>query len=660
MSVLTGLPHGARGPVAGLLTALALAGCGAAGSYDVLLLNGTVVDGSGLEPVDADVGIRDGYVVAVGDLSGAAAATEVDVAGLFVAPGFVNLHSHDRLATISNAENLLTQGVTTIILNADGGGPLDIAEQLSTAERDGLAINIGANIGFNTAWSTVNGPDDRRPSTAQLAEMRGYIEQGLSDGAWGVSAGLDYKPAYFSTVDEAIEVLEGMGRWRTVFTNHDRLSPESGFSSRVGMEETVAIGEATGLVPIITHMKIQGREQGSAGAVLGMMNAATERGVYTAADAYPYLAGQTSLAALIIPGWAQAGGRDAMVERFADPALRARIVSEANEALDARFGGPSGVFLPATQTELTDIVAEMGARSGGEAVVRILTEDFPGAILRFGADDDLQAILSYPTTSIACDCDASTAEVGHPRGWGTFPRVLGRFVREGGWMTWESAIQKMSALPATTIGMVDRGMIAPGMAADVVVFDPETVMDHADYENPTTPSEGIVHVMVNGRWALRDGAVTGEQAGRALARSAGEGARPMSMGVPRELRVDAAVVAETSGGLVQRMHIDVTHRADGREASGSVQLLGDGGDPVWTATQLGVLQVADGWATLSAVMVRGEGEGEAGEQRAATIIVDRQQSSGSDTSAARVRVRIAGEDVLDAGLDGDVSISGVP
>ncbi len=279
------------------------------------------------------------------------------------------------------------------------------------------------------------------------------------------------------------------------------------------------IGRASGLLPVITHMKIQGREQGSGPEVMEWMSATEEAGLPLAADVYPYLAGQTSLSALIIPGWAQAGGREAMVARFADPGQRARIVAEAEEAMAARFGGPSGVFLLSLQRELTDVMEEMGV-GGGEAVVRLLEQNQHGVILRFGAEDDLERILQYPTASISCDCGASAATRIHPRYWGTHPRVLGRYVRERGVLTWEEAVRKMTSLPAETIGMEDRGTLAPDMAADLVVFDPETVIDHATYENPTAPSDGIVHVVVNGTVAWRDGSSTGAQAGRALRKPA--------------------------------------------------------------------------------------------------------------------------------------------
>lgn len=611
-----------------LLTAFLAAGScsGSEPELDIVLSGGTVVDGSGLPRFEADVGVKDGRIARVGDLSGLESAEEVDVSGLYIAPGFVNLHSHGRGEGLPTAENLLLQGVTTVVLNADGGGPLELGGQLAETEAAGPAVNVGANIGFNRVWSEVVGPDDRRPAPEEIARMREMLEAGLRAGAWGVSAGLDYKPAYYATTEEVVGVLEGLGAWRTVFTNHDRLTPETGYSSRVGMRETIEIGERTGLVPLITHMKIQGSEQGSADAVLGMMEDATSRGVYTAADAYPYLAGQTSLAALIIPGWAQEGGRDAMLARFSDPAQRRRIVAEADEALAARFGGPAGVFLPETRRELTDVMGEMGAESGGEAVVRLLEEEGRGAILRFGSEPDLIAILRHSTTSVACDCDAASGRVAHPRAYGTFPRVLGRYVREQRALTWEDAIRKMSGLPAVTVGIVDRGFVAPGMVADLAVIDPETVIDRSTYADPAAPPEGVVHVLVNGSWALRDGEVTGERAGRVLRRDRTMPARRMdaadrSLSVSGPVEVEGAagsvsgpVEVEGFAGLVS-VDIALAHPAGAARAEGTLTI--ETGEARLTATELGRLQAQGDWASVTAWMIS-----ERGERRAVTVVVD--------------------------------------
>src|SRR5262249_26604920 len=265
------------------------------------------------------------------------------------------------------------------------------------------------------------------------------------------------------------------------------------------------------------------------------MDAATRRGSYTAADVYPYLAGQAGLGALMVPAWAQDGGRDAMLKRFQDPALRSRIVKEVEEAMNARFSGVDGVYLPASKRQLADIVRDWSV-SPGEAVVRILEQGNETAILKFGSEADLVRILQNPTTSMACDCGATLNARQHPRAWGSFPRVLGRYVREQNALTWEDAIRKMTALPANTIGMVDRGYLAPGMAADVTVFDPKTIVDRATYEDPAQLSDGVRFVLVNGVVQVRDGRVTGAHGGQIVTRSAHMPSRPMNpAGAARKL-----------------------------------------------------------------------------------------------------------------------------
>src|SRR5687768_3637059 len=550
---------------------------GQAESFDIVIRDGTVIDGSGNPRYDADIGIRNGFIIAIGDLDAATATTQVDASGLFVTPGFINIHSHAAANALPTAVNMLTQGVTTEIFNADGSGPLDLAQQMTTLAASGLAVNIGGYIGFNTAWSDVVGNIDRRPSPEEIQRMRGLIAAAMSQGAWGVSAGLDYKPAYFARTEEVIQIVDVARPLRTNFTNHDRVTPESNFSSKAGITETVAIGTRAGLVPVITHMKATGREQGTADDMLASMAQATRRGHYTAADAYPYLAGQSGLGALIIPGWAVEGGRPEFLKRIADPAMRAKIVQEAERAMTARFGGPQGVYLPRTQQELTAVMKEMNA-GPGETVLRILEKGDPGAILRFGIEEDLIDILKDPVTSMACDCGATNAAGGmHPRFFGSYPRVLGRYVREQKIMTWEQAIRKSTWLPAATIGMTDRGVIAPGMAADIAIIDPNTVIDRATYESPALRSEGVRFVLVNGSVALENGAPTGVKGGAALFRTVNMPSRPVNDGL-RTLRASGTV-----GG--KRMAIELTHRAGGREAIGSFTV--DGFAPI---KQFGVLQ----------------------------------------------------------------------
>jgi len=610
--------------------------------YDIILRHGTIVDGSGLPRFDADIAIVNGFIAKIGNLVAERAPTEVDAQGLYVTPGFINIHSHAAVSALPRAENMLTQGVTTEILNPDGGGSTDLARQLQDASTAGLAVNIGAYIGFNSVWSETMGPADKRATRADIEKMRAVIVDGLRHGAWGVSSGLDYKPAYFAQLEEVIRVVEPAAAWRTNFTNHDRLTPESNFSSRVGVGETIAIGEKAGLAPVVTHMKAQGLEQGTAGTLLEMMNGATRRGHYTAADAYPYLAGQTSLFALLVPAWAQDGGRDAMLDRFKDPKLRVRIAADIESAMKARFGGAEGVFLPATKQELVDIIREEQAPAG-EAVIRILEQGNVPAILRFGSEADLVRILQYPATSIACDCGASTETRQHPRAFGTFPRVLGRYVREQKVLTWEDAIRKMTALPAATIGMIDRGLLANGMAADVTVFDPATVIDRATYEDAGQLSEGVRYVLVNGRVAVRHGRVTGEQGGRVLLHDEHMPTRPMNATAERQVKLSGKIKPGTT------VRLAVTQPRSARQAQGTFRVTTP--DLTIEATELGTLQTFGRWASFTArgrTQSSSDGAGDAGSSVALTVVVD-----GDDPLAA-TRGR-----VIVVSVDGATRVSGV-
>ena len=592
-------------------------------SFDLLILHGTVLDGTGVPAYRADVAITEDRIASIGDLAGARASIEIDATGLFVAPGFINIHSHAVPSALPTAWNMLTQGVTTEIVNPDGGGPIDVERQLATLAAGGLAVNVGPYVGFNSVWASVVGPANRRATDEEIERMRTLVGDGLSHGAWGVSAGLDYKPAYYAPADDVVKVVSAAAKWRTNFPNHDRLTPESGYSSRTGIAETIAIAERAGLVPVVTHMKIQGREQGLAKDVIGMMDAATARNHYTAADAYPYLAGQTALDALIIPAWAQDGGRAEMLKRFADPQLRARIVKEAEEAMDARFNGAAGVYLPSTGRQLVDVMHEMDA-GAGETVVRIVEQENTSAILRFGSEPDLVAVLQYPATAIACDCGATTATRTHPRAYGTFPRVLGHYVRETHALTWENAVRKMTALPASTIGLVDRGLLAPGMAADVTVFDPRTVIDHATYDEPAVLSDGIRYVIVNGRLELADGKPTEEHAGRALVRTEHMPSRPFDLARGRHVSFSGTIDGT-------RIAIDLTQAASDRRARGAMRIDGGSGAPNGEMREFGVLQAADGWASVTGWMTS-----PAGEARPITVILDRSDPLAPDQRATIV------------------------
>jgi len=588
-------------------------------AFDLIVRGGTVLDGTGDARYAADVGVRRGHIARVGDLANDAAPVVIDAKGLFVAPGFINIHSHPEPNAVFKAENVLTQGITTEIGNPDGmgstrgQGTTDLEAQMKATAAGGLAANLGFYIGFNVIWAEVMGTGDRRASAADIARMRALVDRGLRMGAWGVSAGLDYKPGYFADTDEVTRVVSVAQPWRTNFPNHERLTPETGYSGMVGMRETIDIGMKAGLAPVITHMKSQGAEQQRSQDILDLMDRTTRAGVYTAGDIYPYTAGFNNVRTLLIPGWALEGGEDALYARFQDPVVRARLVADIERIMALRFNGPKGVYVLApVGRELTDIMADWKV-SGGEAVIR-LNEQYRGRLpetyLRHGAEEDVVRMLRHPSVAVACDCGSLLPLTGHPRAFGTFPRVLGRYVRELGVLSWEEAIRKMSGLPASIIGMVDRGFIAPGMAADIVVFDPRSVIDKATFETPAL-SEGVRYALVNGRLALKDGAVTGAQGGTLVRRSANMPTRPLDLAAPRSAKGE--VVLE--GGA--RLSVELAQGPGRRGATGRVVLKDAAGGEVFVSDVLGVLQVAKDWASVT-----GEGRLASGEIRAFTLIMD--------------------------------------
>ena len=586
---------------------IALAACAAVSStvapaprpaaFDVIVRGGSVLDGTGRAAYRADVGIANGRFTKIGDLSRDTAGDVIDASSLIVAPGFINIHSHALLSALPTAANMLKQGTTTEILNPDGFGPEDVAAQLVGIASLSPAVNVGAYAPFNAAWESVVGTMDRRPTASDITRITATLERALEAGAWGVSAGLEYKPAYYARTDEVVAALSPLRRWRTNFANHVRVTPETGYSGIAGARETIEIGERAGLVPVITHMKVP---HGKADEALAMLRAATARGVYTAADVYPYLAGAGSLAQIFVPGWAHEGGRPALLERLRDPATRARIVRETEDKLVAIVGSPANLRIVGRNQTIAELMPAMGTTSPGEVVARILETQNAGMVATFGTEPDLVKLIQYPDTAIACDCGAART-APHPRFFGTFPRVLGRYVRESGDLSLAEAVRKMTGLPAAIVGMVDRGFIAAGMAADLTVFDAGAVIDHATYEKPTEPSEGIRFVVVNGRVALRDGEPTGVKAGRTLRRTRAMSSRPMSVAASRELRTEA----DEAG---RRIKVDL--------AAGLLRVTGP--KLALTGTEFGLVQTASAWSTVTGI-VR---ETTTGSQSAFVLIVD--------------------------------------
>lgn len=592
-------------------------------SYDVIVRNGMVADGTGAPLLRADVGISGGHVLSVGDLSSAKAGREIDATGLYVAPGFINSHDHAIPEALVTATNMLWQGVTTEIVNADGWGPTDIRRQLGGYVAPGLAVNIGAQIGFNSVWTEAMGQADNRPTQTQIAAMGQVLLGQMQAGAWGVSSGLDYKPAYFAKPEEITAIIKPVAPWRTFYQNHDRLNQENNFSSVAGMRETIDIAVAAGLTPVITHMKLQGHEQGKAPAFLDELSAAIARGERRVIDVYPYLAGASTLTGLTVPGWAMEGGYEQFVVRVKDKAIRAKVAAEIENAIHARFNGPQNMLITDINTDLPTAMRQLGAGAGETVILLLETANMRG-IFRFGAEKDLEAILRHPQAAIACDCgampDPGSAIKGrfpHPRDYGTFPRVLGHYVRETGLLSWEDAIRKMTGLPATLLGMVDRGYLVPGMAADLAIFDPASIIDKADYDKPTSLPVGMKYVLVNGVVALDPTGPTRMPAGAALWRAPDMPSRPESIG--NRQATGTAVLTAVDGAETGRLTLEyrLSQNASSRTAGGVLRLTGPGKRPRLEAESFGLLQTAPGWASVTGTA--GDGEG---KRRAFTLITD--------------------------------------
>ncbi|QQK78920.1 amidohydrolase family protein [Salicibibacter cibi] len=602
--------------------------------FDTIIKNGTVMDGTGQSSYEADVGVRDGYIKQIGDLGEANAAHEVDVDGNIVAPGFIDVHSHADLEALQTATSSLTQGVTTEILSPDGGGPVDVTER-HELEAEGLAINIGTYIGFNSVWEEVVGEDDRDATEEEIAEMQGLVETGLEEGAFGVSAGLFYTPGNYADTEEVIDVVEVADQWRTNFPHHIRDEMDDVVEAT---EETIEIGEEAGLVPVITHMKVMGADNwGASEETVDLIEEANERGTYAAADVYPYLASQTGLTALV-PQWAQDGGFDAMLDRFADPELRQQIEDEIADVMTSRVETAEDVYFPSENETLAD-VAEAEDVNPGEATMRILEDQGSlTTIYHFGNEDDYERILQNSTTAVASDGGATYSDSIHPRRYGTQPRVLGEDVREEGLLSFEEAVQKMTGLPATMIGMTDRGFIAEGMVADITVFDPDTVTDNAEFDDPQQYADGIEHVLVNGEFALQDGETTDAQIGEALQRTGNMPSRPMS--VDQDVSVEGSGTlrnVDSSGSPDAEVAVAVEQSASDSSATGYFQFNHEGEDIEIEAEEVGQLQAKEDWASVT-----GLGTLVNGEERAFEVIIEENDPMIEDDRAS-VTVHIEDE-----------------
>jgi dihydroorotase/N-acyl-D-amino-acid deacylase len=520
-----------RAAVALLAAALALVSPARGQDYDLVIRHGRVVDGTGAPWVRADVAVRGDTIVTVAPRIAARARRTIDAAGRVVAPGFIDIHTHARrgIFEVPTAENYVRQGVTTLVEGQDGTSPLPLGAFLDEVAALRPGVNFASLVGHGSVREAVMGRVDRAPSAAELARMGGLVREAMRDGAFGLSTGLFYVPGTFARTDEVIALARAAGEMGGIHVSHMR-DEAGGILDSV--RETIAIGEEGRLPTQLTHHKIIGRAGwGRSVETLRLVEEARRRGVDATIDQYPYTASSTALSAALFPAWALQGGAEAVRKRLASPGERARIRATVVEKIrNERGGGDArniGIaacgFDPSLEGKSLAEIAigrrlEPTVENAALLAIEIVEKGGAAGIFHAISEDDVARILVSPFTMVASDGEIPVFGRGapHPRSYGTFARVLAVYVREKRLLTLEEAVRKMTSFPAARLGLGDRGLVRPGMKADLVALDPELIRDRATFERPHQYAEGVALVVINGEVVLDDGRMTAARPGRVL------------------------------------------------------------------------------------------------------------------------------------------------
>ncbi len=526
--------------------------------FDVIIRNARIVDGANTPWFRGDVGVRNGTIEAVGVIpADVPCRLEIDARNDVLAPGFVDMHTHNDFLLLKDPASVpkLLQGVTTIMIGQCGISPSPIKEEkvqlldaycgfvkagadpawnwksfgeyLAVLDGLDLGVNVGSFVGHGTIRLNVLGFDDRLPTGSELAEMRSFAHESMDDGAFGMTSGLIYPPGVYSTAEEVEEIARGLRDKNGLYLSHMRNESVDVVKS---VYETIAVAESAGIPGQVLHHKACGRKNfGKVKETLEVLEKARERGVDMTVDQYPYAASSTTLRS-ILPPWVHEGGLSKVMERLSDPALRERMKKEILttdnwENMLLSSGGPEGVMVlytprtPEYEGKRLPAIGEMMGKDPLDAAFDvILANGGSDTSCYFMLDEsDVKYVMKNPIVMVASDTiPPAPGAKCHPRTNGTFPRVLGKYVREEKVLRLEEAVWKMSGFPATRLNLQKKGFLREGMDADLVLFNPDTVIDGATFENPFGEPRGISHVFVGGRLAVKDGVYTGTAAGKVL------------------------------------------------------------------------------------------------------------------------------------------------
>jgi N-acyl-D-amino-acid deacylase len=498
-------------------------------SADILITNGRVLDGTGNSWYYANVAIKDGRIIRIGNTNGITATKTIDAKGMIVAPGFIDVHTHIEGNETKNptANNFILDGVTTVVTGNCGASNVDVKKYFARLDSIKLSINVATLIGHNDVRKAVMGTANRTPTEEELKKMESLVEQAMKDGAVGFSTGLIYIPGTYSTTEEVLRLAKVAAGYKGVYASHMR---DEGDSVTQAIEEALYIGKEARMPVEISHFKLSGQQNwGRSKETVAMIEKARRDGIDVTIDQYPYTASSTSLSTLL-PDEILADGQDSINARLQRPEVRnyvsAYMIKKMKKRKLKHFSYPVVAFYGADTTMNGKSIEEVNTVLGrkhkaayeAQTIMDMMQKGGASMVFHGMGDEDVKRIMQYPFNMFASDASIRILGQGapHPRGYGTNARVLSKYVRDENVLSLEEAVRRMTSLPAQKFGLTDRGLLREGFAADILIFDPATVQDLSTYETPHAYSTGFEYVLVNGVLVVENGKHSGARSGKTL------------------------------------------------------------------------------------------------------------------------------------------------